>query len=116
MKNRLFDDQSGASLAEYALILALVACACFAAVQNTGETVRSKLSLDIVGAVYGSPNTGTESSGENPTSGSGGDTASSDDDSEGSDDGGGKKGKKDKHANPHGGGPGHDNGKGNDDK
>jgi Flp pilus assembly pilin Flp len=117
MKNLLLDDQSGASLAEYALILALIACACFAAVQNTGETVRGKLSLDIVGAVYGTPNTGTEASGENPTSGSGGDTASSDDGSESSDDdgGGGKKGKG-KKSNPHGGGPGNDNGKGNDDK
>jgi len=115
MKNRLLHDQSGASLAEYAMVLALVALGCFAAIQNTGQTVRRKLTVDFAGAVYGTTSTGAQS--ENPGNGSGGVTAPSDDGSQSSDDGpGDKKNKKEKHVHPHGGGPGNDNGKGNDDK
>jgi Flp pilus assembly pilin Flp len=117
MKNLLKDDQSGASLSEYALLLALIACACIAAIGSTGETVRSKFNVDFAGAVYGTSSPAAEAAAENPVSGSGGDTAASDDGSQsGDEDAGGKKGKKDKHAHPHGGGPGNDNGKGNDDK
>lgn len=118
MNQRLHDDQSGASLAEYALILALVAVGCFAAIQNTGQSVRGKLNLDFAAAVYGTSSPGPiASSGGTPTTSSGSTAVGSEGDSQsGSDDPGTKKGKKDKQVHPHGGGPGHDHGKGNDDK
>jgi Flp pilus assembly pilin Flp len=113
MRNHLFDDQSGASLAEYALILALIACACFAALQNTDEAVRRKFNVDFVGAVYGNNSPEVESPNNHP----GSDNASADDGSlSKNDESGDKKGKKPKQIHPHAGGAGSDNGKGNDDK
>jgi Flp pilus assembly pilin Flp len=51
MIERIRRDQQGASTAEYVLMLALVAVACIGGIANTGIIVRSKLNVDVAGAL-----------------------------------------------------------------
>jgi pilus assembly protein Flp/PilA len=49
-----FDDEKGASLVEYALLVALIAVVCIAAVTLLGKNASSK--FDSVGQSIGTPN------------------------------------------------------------
>ena len=110
MKNRLLQDESGASLAEYVMLLALIACACITAVGNTGGTVRKKFGVDFAGAIYRPASTTPVVVTEPPgNTGSGSDASGDDGALSGNDDGSGHKTEKEKHVHPH------DNGKGSDD-